>query len=114
MRTIKFRAGFTREEQTLLRRLKSIEEGARLVRGALTVGVFKELVVGGAVAGVYSIYDTDWDLFVTAVGAIEKTVLCKCEEAINFYLLENHNTWPNTEGTKVLKAMLAVYSGGCK
>src|SRR5688572_15740375 len=81
---VKFQAKLTKEEQDLLKTLRQIEDGAQLIKGALGVGVFKDLITGKPEEKLHAITDTDWDLFVNALKAANKIHMCKSEEAINF------------------------------
>jgi len=99
---LKVEVKVTTEDQTLLRRLKRIEDGAKMMKGALAVGVFKDLVVGDSAEKVYAIYDADWDLFVEALKATRKIHMCQSKTVIVDYLvLEKGGVWPNTQSSKL-------------
>ena len=109
----KIKARFSAAELALFKRLAQIQTGVSTIKGALTVGVFKDIAAGSAAEKLYNVTTADWDLFVNALKATNKLYHCQAKEAIDFYLLDNKGSWPDTTGSKLLREMHAAYIAGC-
>jgi hypothetical protein len=104
---------FSSDERKVLKALKDIETGQKMINGALSVGVFKDLFTGEPEDRIYAIKDTDWDLFANAVKATKTIAACKEKEALESFFLDNNGAWPDTDGSRVLRKMFELFDTRC-